>query len=120
MKDAHEYGIFYQYNDRGRGDSIYATIKTNEKNLITNVQIEGVDYFKAHYKETFVISKDSATDNTNDNIKTLPFNNELYVSFEAPGMMEPVVKYLSIQKDSAAKQCNGGTVSLAAIHEKNI
>ena len=77
MKNANEYGIFYQFNDRGRGDSIFATIKTNEKNLIINVQIEGVDYFKAPYKETFEVSKDSATDNTNDNIKTLPFNNEL-------------------------------------------
>src|SRR5678809_1291832 len=51
MKDAREYGIFYQFNDRGRGDSIFATIKTNEKDLITNVQIEGVDYYKAPYKE---------------------------------------------------------------------
>jgi imidazolonepropionase-like amidohydrolase len=120
VKNPNEYGIFYQYNDRGRGDSIYATIKTNEKGLIINVQIEGVDYFKAPYKETFEVSKDSATDNTNDNIKTLPYNDELFVSFEAPGMMEPVVKYLATQKDSVVKQFNGGTVSLAAIHEKNI
>jgi len=120
MKDAHEYGIFYQYNDRGRGDSIFATVKTNEQGLITNVLIDGVDYFKAPYKEKFEVSKDSATDNTNDNIKTLPFNNEMFVSFEAPGMMEPVVKYLATRKGSAVKQFNGGTVSLAAIHQKNI
>ncbi len=120
MKDAHEYGIFYQFNDRGRGDSIFATVKTNEKNLITNVEIEGVDYYKAPYKETFEISKDSATNNTNGNIKTLPFNSELFVSFAAPGMMEPVVKYLTNQNDSVVKQFNGGTISLSAMHEKNI
>lgn len=120
MKTPNEYGIFYQYNDRGRGDSIYATLKTNEQGLITNVLIDGVDYYKAPYKETFTVNKDSATDNTNETIKTLPFNNEMFVSFEAPAMMEPVVKYLATQKDRTAKQFNGGTVSLAGIHPKQI
>ncbi len=120
MKDAHTYGIFYQYNDRGRGDSIFATMQTNEQGLITNMQVDGVDYNKAPYKETFSVSKDSATDNTNDNIKTLPFNNELFVSFKAPAMIEPVIKYLITAKDSVSKQFNGGTVSLAGVHPKNI
>ncbi len=39
---------------------------------------------------------------------------------EAPGMIEPVIKYLTSVKDSAVKMFNGGIVSLAAMHNKKL
>jgi imidazolonepropionase-like amidohydrolase len=120
MKNTQAYGFFFQYNDRGRGDSLRASVTTNKQRLITSVHINGVDYYKAPYHETFAISKVSATDNTNNMIKKLPFTKELFVSMNIPGMIEPVVKYLAGAKDHTAKVFNGGTISLAAMHRKQI
>ena len=39
-----EYHYFFQYNDRGRGDSIYETVMTDAKGMVSALKIEGVDY----------------------------------------------------------------------------
>src|SRR5258705_13531284 len=50
-----EYHYTYQFNDRGRGDSVISTVSTNESGLIISFNSEGVDYFKNPYTEQFSV-----------------------------------------------------------------
>jgi imidazolonepropionase-like amidohydrolase len=43
----------YQFNDRGRGDSTGAVYRESEKGLLTSLYIEGVDYMKTPFNESF-------------------------------------------------------------------
>ena len=52
---ANTYQLFYEFNDRGRGPSQSAVVKTDANGLIIHREISGVDYFKAPIKETFEI-----------------------------------------------------------------
>ncbi len=56
--DANTCHYFYQLFDRGRGDSLLTTVKTNDNGLITYLDITGVSYFRASYKEQFFIQGD--------------------------------------------------------------
>ena len=120
MNGAHEYHFFYQFNDRGRGDSVVSKTTVNDHYLIINSETVGVDYFKKSYHESFGVKKDSATAIVNDDIKTLPFKNEIFVSYEVPGSVEPVIKYLLAQKNMSAKVFKGGAVSIVPLHEKTV
>src|SRR5690349_13858842 len=56
----HEYHYEYQFNDRGRGDSVIVSVRTNELGLITSYNSKGLDYYKNPYAEEFSIIGDSA------------------------------------------------------------
>lgn len=45
--------VFYQYNDRGRGPTLHAVYRLDEKNVPTSLEITGNDYFKGEVNETF-------------------------------------------------------------------
>jgi imidazolonepropionase-like amidohydrolase len=49
------YHEWYQYNDRGRGDSTVVHYKVNDKGFITKLDGEGKDYFKKPVFEKFSI-----------------------------------------------------------------
>ncbi len=54
---AHEW---FQYNDRGRGDSTVSHYKENKEGFITQLNAEGKDYFKKPVFETFSIVNNEA------------------------------------------------------------
>ena len=118
MNGDREYHFFYQFNDRGRGDSIYATVNTNDSDLIAGVEISGVDYFKNPYSEKYTVGKDSVRSNVNDETKVKPFRHELYAGSMAPGMIEPQIRYLLRQKDLQATSSTGGVIRVLPLHEK--
>src|SRR6266542_2646430 len=49
MNGAHEYHFFYQFNDRGRGDSVVSKTTVNDHYLIINSETAGVDYYKKRF-----------------------------------------------------------------------
>lgn len=51
---------WYQYNDRGRGDSILSTFRLNEKGLPVSIVSTGVDYMKNPIKEEFTWANGTA------------------------------------------------------------
>lgn len=120
MSGSSEYHFFYKYNDRGRGDSVLAKINTGNLRLITKVAIDGVDYFKNPYHETFDVNGDSAVSIVNGDRNTKAFKQEIYVSQECPGFIEPIIKFLLQQKEMKAPVFNGGTLQLMPLIEKNI
>jgi imidazolonepropionase-like amidohydrolase len=50
------YRDWFQYNDRGRGDSMVTDYKTDGKELVTYLSATGVDYMKNAVAETFSFS----------------------------------------------------------------
>ncbi len=50
------YREWYQYNDRGRGDSMVTDYKTDEKSVITYLSAAGVDYMKNPVIESFSLT----------------------------------------------------------------
>ena len=54
-----EYHYFFQFNDRGRGDSIFENVTTNAKGLISALTIDGVDYYRNPYHEVYSVQGDS-------------------------------------------------------------
>ncbi len=90
--DANTYHYFYQLFDRGRGDSLLTTAKTSNNGLITYLDITGVSYFRAAYKEQFSIQGDSAVWTVNGKRTAKKFNNELYISNTTPAIYELQIK----------------------------
>ncbi|HUM46706.1 MAG TPA: hypothetical protein PLD84_07255, partial [Chitinophagales bacterium] len=120
MAGEQEYHFFYKYNDRGRGDSVYSQINTNTTGQITNVTVEGVDYFKNAYRESFVVQGDSAISQVNAERNVKPFKNEIYFGQASPGFIEPVIKFLLRQPNQKATVFNGGNLQLMPLIEKRI
>jgi len=56
---ANQYNSSYKYNDRGRGDSVVATITIDGSGLVIRTETRGVDYYKTPFHESFSIEKDS-------------------------------------------------------------
>lgn len=50
------YTDWYQYNDRGRGDSLWTTYRMNAQGIPMEMQISGVDYMKNQVEEQFSLS----------------------------------------------------------------
>jgi imidazolonepropionase-like amidohydrolase len=117
-----DYLYSYQFNDRGRGDSIVTKIKTNKAGLISFMDIHGVNYFKAPYKETFSIVGDSVVWIANGNRRSKLFNNQLYVPSGTltPGVYELNVKWALRQKDNRTELLPDGFMKIGAIQQKSI
>ena len=82
----HEYHYDYHFNDRGRGDSLATTVRTNENGLIISLNSKGLDYYKNPYEEMFSIIGDSAVWTVNGIRKSQKFNNDIYSTGGAPGI----------------------------------
>jgi imidazolonepropionase-like amidohydrolase len=117
-----DYHYTYQFNDRGRGDSIVTEIKTNKAGLISFMDISGVNYFKAPCKETFSIVGDSVIWVANGNRKSKVFNNQLYVPSGTltPGVYELNVKWALKQKDNRTELLPEGFMKVGGIQQKSI
>lgn len=93
--NTNEYHYNYQFNDRGRGDSIVTTLLTNSAGNITQVNTTGVDYFKNPYSENYAIDNDSAVWVINGERKSMKYANQFYSMADAgPATMELLVKWL--------------------------
>lgn len=114
---ANEYNYFYKYNDRGRGDSLYEKVNTAANGMITSVKIEGVDYYKNPYNETFDVIGDSLVWMVNGQRKSKPNNQYLYANVNAPGVIEPIVKALLQQPGYSATAFNSSKIQLVPLHQ---
>lgn len=92
-----EFRYTYHYNDRGRGDSLSAVVRTNEDGLIIYLSAEGVDYYKNPYSESFEIVNDSAVWTINGERKSKKFEDQLYNTYIIPGIIELQVNWLRRQ-----------------------
>jgi hypothetical protein len=113
------FGSSYQYNDRGRGDSVTEVIATNDTGLVISAETRGFDYFKRKFLETFSIQKDSAIIVTNEVRKSKPFAGELFSSTE-PTDIEPSTQYLLRHPGVKIPIVTGGTMMMLAPGEKKI
>ncbi len=115
----HEFYSAYQFNDRGRGDSITAVITTNDSGLIIRAETRGVDYFKKPFYESLTINKDSVITVVNDQRKSKIYKGELFQSAE-PTDIEPGTRYLLLHPDKKIPLHNGGTIMMLPPHEKSV
>lgn len=120
MTDQYNYHFIYHYNDRGRGENVVSQITTDRGNLITDVKIDGVDYFKNPYNETFHIKGDSSISVVNGDRKAFSFDSSIYISELVPGFAEPAVKYLFHRKNGTAPVFNGGTMKVMPLINKTV
>ncbi len=107
----HRFYSAYQYNDRGRGDSVAAEIMTNDSGLVVKVETNGIDYFKRPFRESFMIRNDSAISVVNDDRKARPFKGELFSSAE-PTDIEPSAHFLLRHPNEKIPLVNGGTMMM--------
>ena len=54
-------GEWYQYNDRGRGDSTRSVYRVDEKGFPVSISVTGVDYMKNQVKEEFTYANGKAS-----------------------------------------------------------
>jgi len=54
-------GEWYQFNDRGRGDSTISVYRLDEKGFPQSVTVSGVDYMKNKVDEAFTLVNDKAS-----------------------------------------------------------
>lgn len=93
QKAANEFHYSFQFNDRGRGDSIQSKVITNAQGLIVSQQTTGVDYYKNPFTENFSITGDSAVWIINGERKAKHFDNQLYGSNGAPATLALLVAW---------------------------
>ena len=55
------YNDWYQYNDRGRGDSMRTRFREDEQGFPTYIQGSGVDYYKSKVTEDFLLENGMAS-----------------------------------------------------------
>jgi hypothetical protein len=48
--------ISYEFNDRGRGPKLTATVRLDDAGVPTSIEMDGVDYIKSPVAETFTIA----------------------------------------------------------------
>ncbi len=109
--DSRHFHSSYQFNDRGRGDSVSAEILTNDSGLVVNVRTTGIDYFKRPFRESFTVEGDSAITVVNDERKSKRFNGELFQSAE-PTDIEPGTRFLLRHPNEKISLLAGGTMMM--------
>lgn len=108
-----DWHAYFQYNDRGRGDSTVTHLHSNDKGLFTSMQVKGNDYYKNAYSESFNVSADSTVWEVNGQKKSAIFKNELYTGNNpAPGLYEPIIGYLLEQPEYSASIIPAGSIHL--------
>jgi len=119
-RGTNEYHYFYQYNDRGRGESIYDDVITDDHGWVVKSSTHGLDYFKKPYHASFEVKGDSATSIENEEKKTKLYKHELYTGMQAPGSIELMIKAVLNELGSSATIFIGDTVEVKPLHEKTI
>jgi imidazolonepropionase-like amidohydrolase len=107
-----EYHYLYYYNDRGRGENYYQTIRTDDEGQIISANTSGVDYYKNSYSFKYYIQNDSAVWITNNDRNSVKYNNQLYSLTAAPGVFELKLKWLLKQPYLTAQNLFGNTTFL--------
>jgi hypothetical protein len=102
-----EYHYLYYYNDRGRGENYYQTIRTDDEGQIISANSSGVDYYKNYYSFKYYIQNDSAVWITNNDQNSVKYNNQLYSLSAAPGVVELKLKWLLKQPGFSASNLQG-------------
>jgi hypothetical protein len=120
ITNGNEYHYFYEYNDRGRGDSVYDDIVLDKTGWIVKSSSYGTDYFKRPYHASFEIKGDSATSVANDEKKTKRYKHELYSGMQAPGTMELLIKAAIAEPEKKVTFFRGDTMEVKALHEKTV
>ncbi|GAO41389.1 amidohydrolase family protein [Flavihumibacter petaseus] len=100
----------YHYQDRGRGDSIHASVRTNPEGMILYLKATGVDYNKNAYSETFEVVNDSAITTINGIRKTSKFSNQWYESWVTPGIIAMRVNWLLRQPGKKGVTLDGNPI----------
>ena len=121
QNNANEYHYSYQFNDRGRGDSIETTLLTNNAGNIIQLNTSGVDYYKNPYSENYILKNDSASWEINGEKKSKKFTGEFYnVNDGGPAMMELLVKWLLLQPNKRTSTLPDGFIHTQEPLGKNI
>lgn len=92
-----EHHFIFQFNDRGRGDSIVETIISSGDGLIVSSLSSGVDYYKAPYRASFSVEGDSAVWFSNSLRKSRKNTGQFYFDNIAPGSVELLIRWLMKQ-----------------------
>jgi imidazolonepropionase-like amidohydrolase len=89
-----EFHYTFQFNDRGRGDSMISTATINADGLLTALQVKGVDYYKNPYAEQFSVAGDSVVWVVNGERKAKKNEHEFYPgNASAPAMFELLIRW---------------------------
>lgn len=96
---SNEFHFTYQFNDRGRGDSVTGLITTDDKGLITSAHSSGVDYYKNPWDESFYRQGDSVYWVINGDKKAKKYNGDLYAPVNPPAAFELILKYVLSMPD---------------------
>jgi len=111
---ANEYYSTFQFNDRGRGDSIISVFRTDDEGRIISHQATGVDYYKNPYQKTFAITGDSAVWITNGERNSKKYTNQFY-----PTDNSLLIKWLLKQAGKRTEIIPDGFIRLGDSLEKN-
>jgi hypothetical protein len=117
IKNDTQYEMRFQYNDRGRGDSVTATMHTKANGQLTFFQCTGVDYYKNPYNELYTIKNDSAMSVVNGEKKEKLFHGEIYFPNEIPATVEPGLKVLMNHINDSVTYFPEGKVLMRPLHK---
>jgi hypothetical protein len=118
--DLNEHDYLFYYNDRGRGDSLHATVRTNGEGLIVSLKTAGVSYNKIPYTESFEARGDSATSTINGVKTRYAFNNKWYPTQTVPGITEMQLNWLSRQPGKKGSTVAGSLIRTEDPVEKKL
>ncbi|HYV93138.1 MAG TPA: amidohydrolase family protein [Chitinophagales bacterium] len=116
-----EYHYFYQYNDRGRGESIYDDVVTDDRGWVVKSFSHGLDYYKKPYHSSFEVKGDSAISIENDEKKTKLYKHEFYTGMQAPGSIELMINAAELNvPELKISIFSGDSVEVRALHRKTL
>lgn len=110
-KNEHHY--FFQWNDRGRGDSVVEEVITNDEGRIISSTTSGVDYYKSPYHASFSIVGDSAVWFNNSIRKSKKNNDQIYFQNTSPGTVELIIQWLMKRPAHKGFLLNDDSIRLA-------
>lgn len=112
------YESWYQYNDRGRGDSLHTTWQQDEEGFPAYIHTEGKDYFKKWVTEDFSIAYGKAQWKNNAERDTIPVRRKaFYVSLQ--GSAGNIIKALKAHHDQI-KLLPFGDASLKILNQHTV
>jgi Amidohydrolase family len=82
--EKNSYSYYDEYNDRGRGPSIYSHLRTDDNGVITDAEFHGVDYYKASVQEEFHVRNSKAFWKNKFENDSAGFAGELYSDINGP------------------------------------
>ena len=118
---ANELHYHYEFNDRGRGPSIDATIKTADNGSIIFQEYTGVDYFKTTVKEKFEVRKNKAYWKNKFENDSAVFKGQLYSTINGtPAEAELFYQLLNANAANKMNVLPSGNLSLKKAKELEV